>query len=170
MTHVTDQLHTALAIAALLTGGLATPPAAAAQGAVDDSARVLAVAEAALDAINRGDMIGFTDLMVDEAVSFRVTAERPGYGFRTRADTRTRTRTPTQTITERGFDATVLVSGPLAVVWLPYDLYLDGTWSHCGVDTFTLVRVADGWKIAALAWSIEQPPACARHPDGPPRP
>jgi len=168
MAHVTDQLNTALAIAALLTIGLATPPRAAAQGAVDDSARVLAVAEAALDAINRGDMIAFTDLMVDEAVSFRVAAERPGYGFLTRADTRT--RTPARTITERGFDATVHVSGPLAVVWLPYDLYLDGTWSHCGVDTFTLVRVADGWKIAALAWSIEQPPACARHPDGPPRP
>jgi hypothetical protein len=72
-------------------------------------------------------------------------------------------------VAERGFRPTVLVSGPLAVVWLPYDLYVNGSWSHCGIDAFTLVRNAGAWKIAALAWTVEQPPACERHPDGPPR-
>ena len=45
---------------------------------------------------------------------------------------------------------------------------LDGEWSHCGVDAFTLVRIEGDWKISSLAWSIEQPPACRQHPDGPP--
>lgn len=154
------------ALAALLTA--TAPQPVAAQAAGDDGARVLAVAQAALDAINRGDMAAFTDLMVDEATTFRVTAGRPGYEARTRAETRM--QRIGRAVTERGFDATVHVAGPLAVVWLPYDLYVDGAWSHCGVDTFTLIRVDGGWKIVSLAWSVEQPPACAAHPDGPPGP
>ena len=35
-------------------------------------------------------------------------------------------------------------------------------------DQFTLIRTATGWRIAAMAWTIEQPPACEPHPDGPP--
>jgi len=172
MAYVTDQLNTALAslpclgLAVLMVTGAAVPRSALAQAATDDSVRVLAVAEAALDAINRGDGVAFTDLMVDEATMFRVAAARPGYGVRTRAETRG--QRPSRTVTERGFDAIVHVSGPLATVWLPYDLYLDGEWSHCGVDTFTLLLVDGTWKIASMSWSVEQPPACERHPDGPP--
>jgi hypothetical protein len=55
------------------------------------------------------------------------------------------------------------------MVWLPYDLYLDGKWSHCGVDVFTLVRQEGAWRIATMAWSAEQPPVCEPHPDGPPK-
>jgi len=173
MTQVPDhprpgRTRRALGIAACLCAGAAGLRAAPAQAAAGDRARVLAVTDAALDAINRGDMTAFTGLMVDEAVTFRVAADRAGYGARSRAEWRA--QRPSQAVTERGFDATVHVSGPLAVVWLPYDLYLDGAWSHCGVDTFTLVRVGDQWKIASMAWTIEQPPACRRHPDGPPRP
>lgn len=157
--------RTSLALGVALGMMVAFP--ARAQTIADDRVRVRAVAEAALDAINRGDMTAFTDLMVDEAATFRVAAGRPGYGVRTRAEWRA--ERPSQAVTERGFDATVHVSGPLAVVWLPYDLYLDGAWSHCGVDTFTLVLVGNEWKIASMAWTIEQPPACRRHPDGPPQ-
>jgi hypothetical protein len=56
----------------------------------------------------------------------------------------------------------------LATVWLPYDLYVDGAWSHCGVDVFSLLRVDDEWKILTMGWTVEQPPACDGHPDGPP--
>jgi hypothetical protein len=38
------------------------------------------------------------------------------------------------------------------------------------VDVFTLIRVEAGWRIASLAYTVEQPPACQAHPDGPPRP
>jgi hypothetical protein len=56
------------------------------------------------------------------------------------------------------------------MVWYPYDLYIDGKWSHCGVDAFTLIRTEGKWRIAVMSWSAEQPPACEKHPDGPPRP
>ena len=70
-------------------------------------------------------------------------------------------------IIERGFAPDVRIAGTIAVVWLPYDLYVDRAWSHCGVDVFTLVLVGDRWRIANLTYSIEQPPACRVHPDGP---
>jgi len=71
-------------------------------------------------------------------------------------------------LVERGFDPTVLVSGPIAMVWYPYDFYTDGEWSHCGIDIFNLVRTNEGWRIATMLWNTEQPPACEPHPDGPP--
>lgn len=45
------------------------------------------------------------------------------------------------------FDEEVLVDGALSVAWTPYNLFVDGEFSHCGVDAFTLVRTDDGWKI-----------------------
>lgn len=127
----------------------------------------LAVADSALAAISRSDFIALTDLMLDSAITASVREANGGsrVRFRQRAQER---RTPAGHYTERGFRAEVRVSGPLAVVWLPYDFYLDGRWSHCGVDAFTLLKADGRWRIATLVWSVEQPPACAPHPDGPP--
>jgi hypothetical protein len=63
----------------------------------------------------------------------------------------------------------VKIAGRLATVWLPYDFHIDGKWSHCGVDAFTMLKVGEQWRIAVLAWTVEQPPACRPHPDGPPQ-
>ena len=35
----------------------------------------------------------------------------------------------------------------LASVWAPYKFYLNGKVSHCGTDSFQLVKTAEGWKI-----------------------
>lgn len=42
---------------------------------------------------------------------------------------------------------TVKIDGPLAVVWAPYKFYYNGKFSHCGVDSFQLVRINGEWKI-----------------------
>lgn len=138
-----------------------------AQSTGPEEQAALALADSALAAISRGDFVHLTDLMLDSAVTFSGTIRDGNYwtGFRTRAQNRA---VDGRGFTERGFHPTVHVSGPLAVVWMPYDFYRDGKWSHCGVDAFTLLRTANGWRIATLSWSVEQPPACQPHPDGPP--
>lgn len=148
---------------------LSVPPALAAQRAPGDSAAAIAVADSALAAITRGDFVALTDFMVDQAMTFSVRMRNGQvvYAARTRAEQRA--AASRQKVTERGFAPSALVSGRLAMVWVPYDLYLDGQWSHCGVDLFTMLRLESGWRIATMAWSVEQPPACQRHPDGPPR-
>ena len=147
---------------------LAAAAPASAQQPVADRDAVVAIADSALAAISRGDMTGFTDLMVPEAVLFP-TSTRDGvtrYAVRTRAEQRA--AATKSIITERGWAPEVHVSGGVASVWYPYDLYLDGQWSHCGADVFTLVRQGSGWRILSMAWSAEQPPVCTRHPKGPP--
>lgn len=132
-----------------------------------DSLGALAVADSALAAITRGDVIALTDLMLPEAVLFP-TGTRDGksrYSMQTRAEQRT---SPLTGITERGFRAEVRVSGPVAVVWYPYDLYVRNVWSHCGADVFVMFQAEGRWRISSLSWSAVQPPACEKHPDGPP--
>lgn len=42
---------------------------------------------------------------------------------------------------------TIKIDGPLAVVWTPYKFYYKGQFSHCGVNSFQLVRLNGQWKI-----------------------
>ena len=52
---------------------------------------------------------------------------------------------------ERLYNPRVQLSDGLATVWVEYDFYTGDKFSHCGVDAFILVRLADGWKVASLA-------------------
>ena len=45
---------------------------------------------------------------------------------------------------------TIKIDGPLAIVWTPYKFYFNGNFSHCGVNSFQLVRVNGKWKIQYL--------------------
>ena len=45
---------------------------------------------------------------------------------------------------------TIKVDGPLASVWTPYKFYYAGKFSHCGVNSFQLVRINGRWKIQFL--------------------
>ena len=144
----------------------AMPRAVHAQTTADERA-VTAIADSALAAISRGDAAAFTDLMIPEAMLYP-TATREGvtmYRARTRESQR---NADLGGVVERGFAPIARVSGGVAMVWMPYDLYKDGRWSHCGADVFTLVKTAGTWRIASMAWSAEQPPVCERHPAGPP--
>lgn len=62
-------------------------------------------------------------------------------------------------IVERMWSPTILHRGPIAVVWTPYSLDIAGQRSHCGIDSFELVRVDGVWKIAGLSYTVE-PRAC----------
>ena len=52
-----------------------------------------------------------------------------------------------QTWDERVTFERVSIDANLASVWTPYEFYLGPTFSHCGYDSFQLVKLADGWKI-----------------------
>lgn len=44
----------------------------------------------------------------------------------------------------------IRIDGPLAIVWTPYKFYFNGKFSHCGVNSFQLVRFNGNWKIQYL--------------------
>ena len=45
---------------------------------------------------------------------------------------------------------TIKIDGPLAFVWTPYKFYYAGKFSHCGVNSFQLVKINGHWKIQFL--------------------
>jgi hypothetical protein len=52
---------------------------------------------------------------------------------------------------ERIYDVEIRVDDTLASAWTPYTFYLDGAIRHCGVNSFSLLRTAEGWKITQVS-------------------
>lgn len=44
----------------------------------------------------------------------------------------------------------IQIDGAMAHVWAPYEFYINDKLSHSGVNTFTLFREKDNWKIIYL--------------------
>lgn len=51
---------------------------------------------------------------------------------------------------ERIYDVNISIDGAMAIVWAPYKFYRGETFSHCGVNVFTMVKTKNGWKINAI--------------------
>ncbi len=67
---------------------------------------------------------------------------------------------------ERIWSPKVLLGDGLAQVWAPYDFHLDGKFSHCGIDSFSLVRDGSGqWRISGIAYNA-QVVGCPTDPKG----
>jgi hypothetical protein len=49
----------------------------------------------------------------------------------------------------------VLLRGRMAQIWGEYEFLRDGKFTHCGVDSVTLLKTAEGWKIATIAFTME---------------
>jgi hypothetical protein len=70
-----------------------------------------------------------------------------------------------QTMRERIWNAEVRVHGLIATMWAPYDFWIDGKYSHCGIDAFDLIKTEEGWKIAGGTYTLES--KCEPSPLGP---
>lgn len=68
---------------------------------------------------------------------------------------------------ERYWDPTVLIQRDIAVFWAPYDFHVNGEFSHCGIDSFQLIKRDDRWLLTNLSWTVERT-GCAESPLGPP--
>ena len=59
----------------------------------------------------------------------------------------------------RAYDAAryvfTTIRGRMAQLWSEYEFLRDGKFSHCGVDSVTLFKTAEGWKISAIAFTME---------------
>lgn len=62
---------------------------------------------------------------------------------------------------ERMVYASVLVDGDMAQVWGPYRFMAGGKTTHCGVNSMSLVKRAEGWKVANTTFSMVPPSECA---------
>lgn len=59
--------------------------------------------------------------------------------------------TPAETVLdEQILDYQIKIDGTMASAWTPYKFYVNGNFSHCGVNSFQLVKMAEGWKIVYI--------------------
>ena len=151
-------------LVACLGSTLGAATGAAAQG--DEERAVIAAARAILDAMEARDSGAFRDSMLEGgflmAVGFEATSRT------TREEFATRLAGQAAPMHERIWDPEVRIDGPLATVWAPYDFYRGVEFSHCGTDAFQLAKTPDGWRVIAVIYTVQSPPECSLHPDGPP--
>jgi len=55
-----------------------------------------------------------------------------------------------KTFEEKLLDFKIRVDGKMANAWTPYEFWFDGNFSHCGVNSFQLVKEDKDWKIIYL--------------------
>ncbi|MAZ73991.1 MAG: 3-methyl-2-oxobutanoate hydroxymethyltransferase [Flavobacteriaceae bacterium] len=51
---------------------------------------------------------------------------------------------------EKLLEYQISVDGNLAHVWTPYQFWVNGNFSHCGANAFTIAKLKEGWKIIHL--------------------
>lgn len=136
-----------------------------------DRAEVLAVVQRFFDSLAKKDMAALQALVLPgtQITTWRPTPE--GTGIRRRVVEEDVKSIPGQpdTLLERMWDPQVQVRGRIATVWAPYDFHRSGRFSHSGIDVFTLVKTAEGWRIVSLVYTVE-PDLPSAHPAGAPRP
>lgn len=133
---------------------LALPLYAAAQTAPAAAAEIQAVQAtitAFFDGMRRGDSTAVRRTLAPGAVFHvissrngptRLLPEKPG-------DFVKAVGTPHPEVWDEriSFDK-VLIDANLASVWTPYEFYLGTKFSHCGYNSFQLIKLAEGWRIA----------------------
>lgn len=132
------------------------PTAAFAQQApaAGEEAAVAAAVRRLFDGMRAGDSAMVRAAFHPEA-TLRTVAVRQGQTV-TRTDALqgfvTAVGTPhDQVWDERISDLQIRIDGPLATAWMNYTFYAGATRSHCGVNAFELVKMADGWKVTHIA-------------------
>jgi hypothetical protein len=56
--------------------------------------------------------------------------------------------------------STVLVDGDMAQVWGPYVFLANSEVAHCGINSLSMVRTLEGWKVANTSFTMELPSEC----------
>jgi hypothetical protein len=141
----------------------AAPPAA-------DRDEIVAVVQRFFDAIAKRDPLLARQAMTPDGQLVSVTEQDGKPIIRSR---------PTQqfidslaggagTSLERMWNPEVRIHGAIGTLWTRYDFHRNGTFSHCGVDAFHLVKTPDGWRITSAMYTIERA-NCPPSPLGPPK-
>jgi hypothetical protein len=121
------------------------------------------------EALNSNDAALAATVMLDDGLLYRYAENAAGLSLAPTpiADYLENLARGQNSLLERIWDVEVLQEGRLAVVWTPYDFYLDEKFHHCGVNSFNLILDDDGWKIASVVYSVHTD-TCEPSPLGPP--
>lgn len=126
---------------------------------------VLETVQTLFDAMAEADSAKAASVFVEDGHTFRVDEE----GNIALSENSSFTKSIgnfEQEVVERMWDARVLVDESIAMAWTPYDLHVDGQFSHCGTNLISLIKAEDGWKISDITYNVKRA-QCEESPLGP---
>jgi ketosteroid isomerase-like protein len=123
-----------------------------------DESQVLATVQKFFDSMTAKDTAAARQILVMDATYFSVREGDDGTTMRgsTNREYLERLATTTDDLQERMWDPQVMIHEGIAVVWAPYEFQVNGKFTHCGVDAFSLVRIDGRWKIAGIVYTVER--------------
>jgi hypothetical protein len=126
-----------------------------------DRAAILALMDKAFHAVGSGDPDDMRSIQLAEgtSISFRQQPDgEPGELLMrmTTNEALLADTTEDKLVEQWTSEPTVMIRGPIAVVWGEYEFLINGRFSHCGVDSIDLVNVDGDWKIANWMWTVEK--------------
>jgi hypothetical protein len=137
-------------------------PVGPAVAAEQDREEILALMDAAFEAIGASDADGLRAIQLAEGmtISFRQDPDGAAGELLMRMTTNEELVAATANTGDEYVERwtarpTVLIRGPIAVVWGEYEFWINDDFSHCGVDAVDLAKVDGSWKIANWMWTVE---------------
>ncbi|MEX1132295.1 MAG: nuclear transport factor 2 family protein, partial [Flavobacteriales bacterium] len=134
----------------------------------DEEAAVIAVVARYFETMGQRDAEGMRAILTTEGMFHGKYADDPSAPtiLMPHGPYLERLARDTVELKERFWDPVVNIDGPIATLTTPYDFCVGRKLKHCGIDHFTLVREADGWKISGGVFSMQRT-GCPESPLGP---
>jgi hypothetical protein len=154
----------------LLSCLVSVGPIAAQAAAAQDREAVMATVQAFFDTMTAADVEGARRVLQPQGRfhAMRIRDGKPDVRAFSNEEYFADLQASKQKMQERIWNPDVRIHGLIATVMAPYDFWIDGKFSHCGVDTFDLIKTEDGWRIAGGVYTVEA--KCAPSPLGPLKP
>ena len=161
MSYVTRYIALALSLSLLGCASTAKRVPAGADIAPNEEAAILDAVDRFLEAMGSRDTVAYADLLTSDGMTYtqrkldgqwRLLRRTNQHHIDTLDD-------KTDLLAETYWEPTVLIRGPIAVVWAPYRFRVNGIVSHCGVDVFEMLKIEGRWVMGNAMWTFE-PDAC----------
>lgn len=120
--------------------------------------KIIAVVQRFLDMLETRDVSKADEILLPQGLSVSSRGQGSEAVMRIRSFKETIDSLPggTSRYKEVMTDAGTLVHKGIGIVRTGYKFYIDGKFSHDGVDIFSLVRTPKGWKIAGLVYTVNK--------------
>ncbi len=134
----------------------------------DDRIAVMSVIDAFFTSMTAKDIDSMRQIMTEDGIlyGYRESAEGPDFFSLTHSAYLENLAGREGVPVERIWNPEIRIHDRIAVVWTPYDYHSDGVFSHCGMNTFSMLKGSDGWRITGVVFSV-QSESCENSPLGP---
>lgn len=125
---------------------------------IKDEGAILDTVTKAVEALNTKDQNTLKSLHLPNGQIYSVSSEDDAMTlhYSTHAQFLEQTASAPDAFHEQIWNPIVMYRETVATVWTDYRVTIDGALSHCGVNSFHLLKTDDGWRIASVDFSIRK--------------